>query len=110
MALNWNIEKVKDWKLLTTETEASVTEALVWAALSIGIPDITAKNYNEFFARIHMVERLSGTYLKRDGQPYYITRMDVKRRIGLMTNCSRFGRTKFIKRQTDRHFETNTGE
>jgi len=75
MSLNWNVEKVErdcyikiipemevpgymasnDGKLLDP-----VTEALIWATMTVGLGQITKTNAVEFLARWYWVEQLSG--------------------------------------------------
>lgn len=94
MALNWNIEKCKNYKQLTTEKEWNVTNSLIWATMAVQIGDLTAKNADEFYRRLHIIEQ-EGTFLNRAGKPYFITLADVKKRIGLSTNVNNSSRKDF---------------
>jgi hypothetical protein len=105
MALNWNIEKCKDYKSLTTDKEYPITDSLIWGTLMVGIGDITEKNFKEFYARFNLMQRLTGAFLTRNGKPYYITLEDIQRRIGLSTNVSDVTRNAFIKQKVGRYFE-----
>lgn len=101
MALNWSIADVKDTHLLhNTKREGDdeppfpkgsdedwegdrqweITDAIIWATMAVDIGEIKESNYEEFYARLKMVEKVYG------GRPYQITLADLKRRIGLGTN------------------------
>ena len=98
MALNWNVEKVENYKEIVDGEEMSVTDALIWATMTVGIGEITEANAEEFFKRLHLQEKVNGTWLVKGGKPEYITIDQVKRRIGLSTNAARFSRAEFNKR------------
>lgn len=104
MALNWNIEKCKNYKELSTKKNWASTDILIWATMFVGFRGITEENYKEFYKRLHFVELLSGTFLSKNGKPHFTTEEDVKRRIGLETNASSFSRTEFLRRQTKSYF------
>lgn len=108
MALNWNISKVENHEELTGSPEWALTDALIWATLAVGIGSITAKNYKEFYGRLHLLELIHGTFRVRDGKPYYITIDDVKRRIGLETNVGTIPRSTFLKQKVGRYFKEIT--
>ena len=105
MALNWNIEKVKNLPEIQTDEEAPITDSLGGATMPVGIREITEENYKEFYARLNMAERMRGTYRYNKDGAVWMQLEDVKRRIGLYTNASTFSRAEFIKRMTKRHFE-----
>jgi len=87
MALNWGIEKVKDWEQVAMRpvngAEGRKTDALIWACIAVDLPGITEKNAEEFYRRLAYIE-------KRDGRiaDVPLTLEDVTRRIGLWTNVS----------------------
>lgn len=83
-----------------------VTNALIWGTMFVDMGQITEENYEEFFARTALQEKLSGAYLQEsDGEgnhkPRYITLKDVRDHIGLRTNVSFVKRPQWIKRVTD---------
>lgn len=104
MALNWNIEQVKDYKQVTTKKEWPITDILIWATMFVGFRSITKDNYHEFYKRLHLRELVDGSFLNENGKPYYITEADIKRRIGLSTNASSFSRTEFMRRLNKNYF------
>lgn len=108
MALNWNIEKVANYKELTEGSEWVTTDLLIWGTMFVGMHQITDKNYKEFYARYHLVELLSGAFSTVDGKPRFVTLEDVKRRIGLSTNAGTVPRTTFIKQKVGRYFKEIT--
>jgi len=98
MALRWNIENCKDFEGLTTDEEWAITDALIWATMSIGINEITKKNLKKVFTRIRIDENLSGSYLTRGKKRYFIKIEDVEKRVGMHTNATRYTDTQFLKR------------
>lgn len=105
MALNWNIEKCDNYKELTEEPEWSFTNSLIYGSMFVGIPEITKDNYKEFYARYHLMEALNGTFLMEDGgKPLFLTLEQVKRRIGLSTNASRYTRKQFTDMKVKRYY------
>ena len=103
MALNWNVQDCKDWEELTNYKGSDdykdifqwrITDNIIWSAMRCGYTNITEDNYKEVWFKINLYERYLGNYINilEDGTednyiPYYTTLEDVKRRIGLSTNC-----------------------
>lgn len=99
MALNWNIERCKDYKKLIDETEGVITDAIIWLTMSIGMPEITKKNHEEFFLRTQIHQKINGAFLRKgNGAPFYMTIEDVQKRIGLYTNADSFSKAVFKSR------------
>ena len=99
MALNWNIERCKDYKKLTDETEGVITDALTWLTMSIGMPEITKKNHEEFFLRTQIHQKINGAFLRKgNGAPFYMSIEDIEKRIGLYTNADKFSKAVFKSR------------
>ena len=98
MALTWNIGDCKDYKKLTTDKEWPITNALIWATMSIGINEITKKNVKKVFTRIKIDENLNGNYLYNGRKRYFIKMKDVEKRIGLYTNATPITDSRFLKR------------
>lgn len=102
MSLNFDVTKCNlgdDYKWLAKADDPTqgikkgdelmhpVTNALIWGCMGIGIGKITAENYEEWYGRFELQERLfSRSLLKSDGTHYVITLADVKAHIGLTTN------------------------
>lgn len=108
MSLNWNMEKVENFKELTEGEAWTITDVLIWGTMFTGIREITAENAKEFHARMNLVERLNGAMMNAGGKPRYITLEDIQRRIGLSTNATTMTRNQFIKTKTQRHFDELT--
>lgn len=112
MSLNWSIEDIKDWEQISMDAEkngleATKTNALIWATMSVDLPGITAKNVDEFYWRIKVLEQKSGPFIWRYGgegeaattrEAYEFTREDIERRIGLSTNVSTKPRIAWVSR------------
>ncbi len=100
MALNWNIETIKDFKELWihdpqghggTEQPYALdkkTEMLIYATMSVGINEITKKNWKKFYVRL----RMAGL-----NQSYNLGPKDILRHIGLHTNANKMTDAKFRK-------------
>ena len=120
MALTWSVAEVKDWEnvcniIATVDWPADgtkkgdkllnpVTSALIWHSLNTGIGRITEENAPEVYARIHMVETIYGSSLRKEGKDCPITKDDVIAHIGLTTNASfkDESRASFLKRHVTR--------
>jgi len=80
-----------------------VTNALIWHSLNTGIGKITEDSAAEVYARIALVEKLYGASLWNSDGPRPITRDDVLKHVGLVTNATfqQESRTSFLKRHAD---------
>ena len=111
MSLNWNIEKVKNYKKICWDKDKNlspITDALIWCTLNVNIGEITNKNWKDFYLRVHLTEEWKGTYLTIKGKPRYITKQDVFNHIGLHTNVGFERRSKWLKRFFKREEENLT--
>jgi hypothetical protein len=99
MALNWNLEKVKDYKELLEENGEFVGPygTIILATMIVGMNQITEKNHEQFYERIHLVEKVNGTFFYMSREPIFITLEDISRLIGLRTNASNKTKAQFIK-------------
>ena len=111
MPLNWDISRVADYKKLYGKKDANgnkylktMPERIIMLTMAVGIREISDKNWEKFYNRVHLLERIHGcSYYKTvrgKHVPMYITREDVQRMIGLHTNSSTMTRSEFLKRQT----------
>jgi hypothetical protein len=109
MALNFDLTKVKNREFLDNKENASTIDMLIYCTMFVGMGEITEKNFVEFFTRVHLLEKVNGTFLKQfDGDklnPHEITLDDVRNMIGLKTNVSTETRAKFMKRNLDGFFQ-----
>ena len=106
MSLDWNIGQCENWEELKSDEEWPITDALIWATMSVDLGRITEKNVDEFFTRLRMVEKIHGFLLyKRDENKQQISLLTyaaVRRRIGLNTNVVDKSKAYFNKRMVER--------
>ena len=100
MSLDWSISNCEKWEELNSEEQWPITNSLIWATMPLGMSCINEKNYEEFYVRIAVYEKIRGPYMHKitDGgrEKYYITLEDVRRRIGLYTNASKHTLNKMM--------------
>ena len=79
-----------------------VTNALIWATMTVGFWEITRKNWKEFYWRIQFYEKTRGAMLNayKDGKPSekYMTPKEIHDHIGLSTNAEQLTKLQFIKK------------
>lgn len=109
----------------TYQMKAEVN-TLIFLSMNIGISEITEKNYEKFYNRLHLLENtieraddLKGAYMtitakverpltkagkpdkrhkeKEIIRPYQFTKEMIKDLIGLKTNCTPLNKTQFLK-------------
>ena len=116
MSLDYNLSDIKNYnslyrKLKKGEEGYSETEVykklkpqferIIWVTMIIGIREITDKNWERFYNRINIWEKVFGSgYYKRNRKklvPILVTKEDVQRMIGLRTNASPLSDAKFKK-------------
>ena len=101
MSLNWNAQDVHDIDALHgDEVQWEVTKAIVFRTMLTNMGEITEKNYEEFYTRIALCDRLFGSLIGLTDEDwemkdYFITLADVKRRICLETNVPEQSKAKF---------------
>jgi hypothetical protein len=103
MSLNWDIRKVKnsDEYCFHEDDEgnsrlSNLTNALIWATITVRLGTITDKNWEEFWTRLHMTELVYGCTLRNvDGTEHHITPEEVKAHIGLSCNVCDESKQKF---------------
>lgn len=123
MSLNWNLENIEDhenvcfvWRKPqpsegTVDPEylnengearymAPLTEALIFATISVKIGEITEENVAEFYARAKFIENVYGayTYKIEDGKKVdnELTPAEVQAHIGLRCNVIDEDRETFL--------------
>lgn len=93
MSLNWNIENVKaDWK---SDDVWPITDALIWATMSVGMNEITNSNWREFYSRAYMIQTIHGGWIIEKGKTRFVTPKEVRDHIGLHTNATNHTAAKF---------------
>lgn len=103
MSLNWNVSNIADSNAVcfhhyTEDGEpqrrlTQTTELLIFTTMVVGFGRITESNYQEFYKRVALFERLRGAVRVKKGDsgkfvddPY--TLEDIRQHIGLTTNVS----------------------
>lgn len=98
MSLNYDFTGIDGYETVCwiTDDEGNkvvnpITDALVWATLSIGIGEITAANVNEWHSRLWAMDAVYGPSLYNvddDGNrtPRPITVAEIRAHVGLSTN------------------------
>lgn len=108
MSLDWDIGKIRDYKTYCyrdngdgTTTLNGKTEALIWATMPVGMGSITERNWETFYRRLHLLEKITGTFCHRfvngKKETRYFTPDEVKRHVGLRTNASSISQARFLK-------------
>ena len=115
MSLNYDLGEIPDYKNLCwlpdevdedgkeTFSINPVTRALTFHAMSIGMREITKKNWKEFFIRVAALEAVEGAFLhgfdeeEKKSFPRPITKEDVVNHIGLATNVTTRNASEFHK-------------
>lgn len=109
MALNWNLEDIKNYKRLVytknddgTYKMNKIYETIILSTMIVGMREITEENHEKFFNRLRLVESMDGAFFfetkRGKHHPRYIKKEEIKKMIGLRTNASELTRTKFMKR------------
>lgn len=120
MSLRSDYTGIKNWEEVCWEkgddgtTRLNViTEILVFATIPCGMPSITEKNVDEFYARLTMVQMLP-IVIGGEAQPgkgyvievrddgmtnRFVTKDEVRQHIGLRTNASGLTRAGFMNSQ-----------
>lgn len=81
--------------------------ALIWLTMSVGMNQITEKNWKTFFTRTRLMELTHGAFRNRrdpetgKSEPVYFTPEEVKAHIGLGTNVSPETDARWRKRFMD---------
>lgn len=100
MSLNWNITNVKDWEeIIADDDERVVLDTAIWLTVAVGMPQITEKNWRDFYVRVAFYEKLYGCMMVKNddgnliGVPF--TADNAERLIGLHTNASSLTESQF---------------
>ena len=111
MSLKANLTGISDWEnkcCMPDKTFNPITKTIVFMTMSVGMGKITEDNWQEFWIRANLVERVSGHETLEPG--------DIHRHVGLACNVAeeskarfknrlvknmRFDATKKIKRYTE---------
>lgn len=91
MALTYQLGDIPDWK----DLDSGEIQVVVFMTMFVGIPEITDKNWQDFYKRARAWERVHGT-ISSNNEP--MSQDLVKKFIGLYTNASRMTVTQFKNR------------
>jgi hypothetical protein len=75
----------------------SDTQSIIFATMSVGLGELTEKNWTEFYARMHIVEKLGGYG--------HISPQRLREHIGLRTNVHNETRAQWMKRWFSYEFD-----
>jgi hypothetical protein len=108
MSLQWDTIKCNP-PTPKDESDSVLRDTLIQATVLVGMADITPKNWQEFYARIHLLEAINGAWrnvITPDNklEPCYVTPEEVQRWIGMTTNAAGKSRSTFMK-QVERSLE-----
>ena len=101
MSLNYDLSEIEDWenrcRVLRDDGTLShvlsgITEALIFATMTIDLGEITQKNHIEFYTRMMMYKFITPRAFEG------VTLDDVKAHIGLTTNVMNTTPLKFNKK------------
>lgn len=115
MALHFDLTGIADFDNVCFEPDGKDrrmkprSDSLIWASMFVGIDKITEKNYQEFYTRLSIHERLFGAMLRKASVPEEVnvavthtdlpcTLEEVRQHIGLSTNAERMTDLQFGKR------------
>jgi hypothetical protein len=113
MALNYDLREIKGYKRRvysrvkseSGETQykmKSIPQTIVFLTMTVGMREITEKNWERFYNRAHLLETVHGSFyfVTKRGKlvPKYISKEDIKSMIGLKTNASELTSRQFMKR------------
>lgn len=103
MPLNWSISAVENWQEIADDPkEQTITEVIVLSTGAVGLGSITEKNWPEFALRFVVWQGAHGGSLMRaNGEDYWITPGDIRRRVGLGTNQHDRNRMEWTKWMVD---------
>ena len=98
MSLDWYVEEIENFEELVwlpnddgeTFHLNPVTNTLIWMTISVGMNEITKKNWPVFYGRVAALEGYGGST--------GITAKDVEAHIGLGTNASEMTAAAFEKK------------
>jgi hypothetical protein len=108
MSLDFRVTDIKDYERITKDDAGDwrpVTTALVFMTMGVGMPRITEKNADEFYARVSIMEAINGAVLRGPDGDVFLKREDVRAHIGLGTNAQTWTRPQFIKTKVTRELD-----
>ena len=77
-------------------------ETIIFATMITGIPNITEKNYEQFYNRLHLVETVHGSFFFKRVRSKVVAdtirKEEIEAMIGLKSNASTLTLKQFLKR------------
>ena len=77
-------------------------EAIIFATMITGVPNITETNYEKFYNRLHLVESINGCFFYKEfrgkRKPNPITKEEIRAMVGLKSNATTLTLQQFLKR------------
>jgi hypothetical protein len=92
MPLYFNVTHMDNWQELVAHDEngkpmphrpLGLTEGIIFAMLTCGIPELSEKNIPEFWARVSLYEQMGGSFVRDEHGPRPFEIEDVLRHRGL---------------------------
>jgi hypothetical protein len=96
----WEPDGTFDDKGVEMGYMTEVLNTLIWATSSVGLSEITEKNWKDFYTRMKIIGK-DRSLLRRDKKGSYtvpISAQEVKDHIGLVTNATSLTKAEFLKR------------
>ena len=99
MPLNYSLAKIEKFEELLNDEQAvkQPYETIILSTMFVGFKSITEENFEKFYNRLNLLEKVNGAFLYKDRKPSYIQLEDVKRMVGLHTNANDKTRAAFLK-------------
>lgn len=94
MSLNFQFNKESFEKM--TADDKAVNDAFIWGCMLVDLREITEKNATEWHWRYCFATKVNGAIFTVADKPYIPTLEEVRKRIGLHTNCSERTRNQFV--------------
>lgn len=99
MSLDFDLKNIKDHESLRQPNGEVLPETFIvinYAGLITGIPNITAKNADDFYRRAHFWDTVIGPLQGTKAKPVDLSREAVQRHVGLATNGTPRSSTEFM--------------
>ena len=114
MALSWDITKVKDCDKTCfilddvggREEMKALTHTLIMMSMPIGLRGITEKNWQMWYVRLDILQRMNGALMREGSEDYFITPKDVRAHIGLTVNVADETQAKWLARIGKSHMQS----
>lgn len=99
MSLNWELSDCEDWEELKSDEEWPITNGIIWLTIAVDMGHITEENWEHFYSRVWLFEKVYGAFLYDANGPRPIKAEEIKRRIGLHTNVPYVPHDRWVMRK-----------